>query len=70
MTSGSAIWFDWAQYSSAYCSGDPGTWSWQNNSSDRVWKEQTYTGADDFTGYFYDTGGTESGELMVHPPER
>jgi hypothetical protein len=33
-------WVDWGQFSGQYCGG-AGTWSWDNNSSYRTWREES-----------------------------
>ncbi len=65
----SGFWFDWAEYSGADC-GSAGTWSWQNDSPFRVWKEQDHSGGAPAPGdgnLLYD-GGTGSGsEWCISP---
>jgi hypothetical protein len=61
--------FDWAAYSGDAC-GSVGTWSWQNETAYRVWKEQDWSGETPISGatYFY-SGGTDSGNSYCIKPE-
>ncbi len=38
------VWADWGTFSADYCSST-GTWSWDNESSDRVWREESEDGS-------------------------
>lgn len=58
--------FDWAAFSGTYC-GNAGTWSWQNNTDQRVWKEQSFSGYTYYSDYFA-TGGTASGNSWCINP--
>lgn len=58
---GTVFEFDWAAYSGADC-GSVGTWSWDNETGVRVWKEQSWSGETPLSGDSYTyTGGTPSG---------
>jgi hypothetical protein len=61
--------FDWAAFSGQNCTGDPGTWSWDNETSYRVWKEQDWSGESAVPGapYYY-SGGTDSGNNWCIKP--
>jgi hypothetical protein len=50
---------DWAAYSGAECQ-NVGTWSWNNNTNHRVWKEAAFTNPTFVSTYVY-KGGTSSG---------
>jgi hypothetical protein len=43
-TGATTVWADWATFSADYC-GSRGTWSWVNNSSYRVWREEYENGS-------------------------
>jgi hypothetical protein len=64
--SGLSIEFDWGAYSGAEC-GAVGTWSWINDSSDRVWKEQYFSGGTN-EGYYFYQNGTPSGTTYCIDP--
>lgn len=51
---------DWAAYSGPACGG-LGTWSWENFSGVRVWKEQYFSGYGPTTTPYTYVGGTPSG---------
>jgi hypothetical protein len=58
--------FNWAAFSGTYC-GDQGTWSWQNNTDQRVWKEQSFSHYNNYSDYFAN-GGTASGNSWCINP--
>jgi len=64
---GSLLEFDWAAYSGNYC-GSVGTWSWANETSYRVWKEQSYSGNTYDAPYLY-SGGKPSGASYCIDPD-
>jgi len=61
-----AIEFDWAAFSGTYC-GSVGTWSWINDSGDRVWKEQYFSDGLSLGDDFYQLG-TPSGTTYCIDP--
>jgi hypothetical protein len=61
-----AIEFDWADFSGKYC-GSVGTWSWLNDSGDRVWKEQSFSNGLSLGDDFYQLG-TPSGTTYCIDP--
>lgn len=64
--SGNTVEFNWAAFSGANC-GAVGTWSWINESNDRVWKEQSFSlGTSD--GYDFYQGGKPSGTTYCIDP--
>ncbi|HTU74450.1 MAG TPA: hypothetical protein VMG38_13125 [Trebonia sp.] len=60
------LWFDWASYSGTYC-GSVGTWSWLNDTGNRVWKEQGHTGGSS-GGTFWQWDGTGTGNTWCISP--
>jgi hypothetical protein len=62
----SGSFLDWGQYSSDFC-GAVGTWSWENMTSDRVWKEQYYNNATQVGSYVW-ADGTPSGNNWCISP--
>ncbi len=61
----SGFWLDWAAYSGGDC-GAVGTWSWENETPFRVWKEQGHSGGTEM-GVVWD-GGTGSGNTLCIDP--
>jgi hypothetical protein len=65
------VWFDWAAYSGTNCGG-AGTWSWDNDSAYRVWREQVYSRDTSHYAegsYFYAYGGTDNSVNSCISPE-
>lgn len=61
--------FDWAAYSGEtdLC-GSAGTWSWKNDTSYRVWKEQDFSGEIPVADAYTYEDGTPSGTPWCIPP--
>jgi hypothetical protein len=49
------LWFDWGLYSAVGCD-DLGTWSWDNQSPFRVWKESSHSGGTALGTYMWAFG--------------
>ena len=60
-------WFNWGQYASEQYCGDPGTWSWLNDTGDRVWKEQGHTGGSEYSPYVWDGGAGTGSNWCISP---
>jgi hypothetical protein len=63
---GDSLELDWAAFSGAYC-GRAGTWSWINESTDRVWKEQSFSNGTAIGYYFYQDGTSSGTTYCIDP---
>lgn len=68
MNPGTGDFFDWGAFSQTCNPAGHGTFSWANNSPDRVWKEQSYSGGTALGNFFYTGGGTTSGNSWCISP--
>jgi hypothetical protein len=58
--------FNWAVYSGVNCGG-AGTWSWQNLTGYRAWKEQYSTGGTDVQSYYFINGSPSGLSYCISP---
>jgi hypothetical protein len=59
------LWFDWGLYSGEDC-GSTGTWSWNNETPFRVWRESSHSGGDGLGTYMWD-GGSGTAVWCISP---
>ena len=59
------LWFDWGLYAAEQCD-DLGTWSWDNETPFRVWKESSHSGGIGLGSYMW-AGGSGTAAWCISP---